>query len=310
MTTLSSSAQNTTTRAILTGTDRRHRSPRKKSSVFLFIVMVGLLAYFLLPVFWLVVASTKTTGDLFTTFGLWFGQASALFENIAATLTYENGVYVRWLLNTVVYSGVSAVGATLLCAMGGYGFSKFKFGFSRVMFAVVVGAIMVPTTALAIPTYLLFSRVGIVDTPLAVIIPSLVSPFGLYLMRVYADDAVPDSLIEAARIDGAGETRIFFTIALRLLAPGLVTVFLFTLVGTWNNYFLPLIMINSSELYPITVGLAAWSSQTTGGGGGSSGSMISLVITGSFLCIIPLIAVFLMLQRYWQSGLAAGSVKQ
>ena len=125
---------------------------------------------------------------------------------------------------------------------------------------------MVPTTALAIPTYLLFAKVGLVNTPWAVILPSLVSPFGLYLMRVYAEDAVPDSLIEAARIDGAGEARIFFRIALRLLAPGLVTVLLFTLVATWNNYFLPLIMLNDPSLYPITVGLASWAAQAAGGG--------------------------------------------
>ena len=115
---------------------------------------------------------------------------------------------------------------------------------------------MIPLTALALPTYLLFSPAGLTDTPWAVIIPSLVSPFGVYLMRVYAADAIPDDLIEAARVDGAGEFRIFWQVGLRLLGPGLVTVFLFTLVATWNNYFLPLIMLNSSDLYPITVGLA------------------------------------------------------
>jgi multiple sugar transport system permease protein len=147
-----------------------------------------------------------------------------------------------------------------------------------------------------------------VNTPLAIILPSLVSPFGLYLMRVYAQDAVPDGIIEAARIDGAGEFRIFFQVALRMLAPGIVTVLLFTLVATWNNYFLPLIMLNNPDLYPITVGLAAWSSQASAGGG-TTGAVLSLVITGSFLSVLPLIAAFLLLQRYWQSGLAAGGVK-
>ena len=113
-------------------------------------------------------------------------------------------------------------------------------------------------TALAIPTYLLFSRFSLTDTPWAVIVPSLVSPFGVYLMRVYADGAVPESILEAARVDGAGELRIFFTVALRLLAPGFVTVLLFQLVATWNNYFLPLIMLNSSKWFPLTVGLAQW----------------------------------------------------
>ena len=129
-------------------------------------------------------------------------------------------------------------------------------------------------------------------------------------MRVYAADAVPDSLLEAARIDGAGEARIFFRIALRLLAPGLVTVLLFTLVATWNNYFLPLIMLNDPDLYPITVGLARWADQAQNGGAGASSDMLALVVTGSLISVVPLVAAFLLLQRYWQSGLAAGGVKQ
>jgi multiple sugar transport system permease protein len=129
-------------------------------------------------------------------------------------------------------------------------------------------------------------------------------------MRIFAQDAVPDSLIEAARIDGAGEYRIFFQIALRLLGPGLVTVLLFTLVTTWNNYFLPLIMLNNPQLYPVTVGLSSWAAQAQNGGAGSSGGMLPLVVTGSLLSIIPLVIAFLFLQRYWQSGLATGAVKQ
>jgi multiple sugar transport system permease protein len=154
-----------------------------------------------------------------------------------------------------------------------------------------------------------FSKVDLVNTPWAIILPSLVNPFGLYLMRVYAQDAVPDGLIEAARIDGAGEFRIFWQVAMRLLAPGFVTVLLFTLVATWNNYFLPLIMLNNPSLYPVTVGLANWAAQAQMGGG-ASGEVLPLVVTGSLLSIIPLVAAFLMLQRYWQSGLGAGGVKQ
>jgi multiple sugar transport system permease protein len=169
---------------------------------------------------------------------------------------------------------------------------------------------MVPSTALAIPTYLLFSKIDMVDTRWAIILPSLVSPFGLYLMRIYAQDAVSDSIIEAARIDGAGEFRIFFQVALRSLAPGIVTVLLFTLVATWNNYFLPLIMLNDPNLYPITVGLASWSSQSTAGGSGSTGELVALVVTGSMLSVVPLIVAFLLLQRYWQSGLNTGGVKE
>jgi multiple sugar transport system permease protein len=281
---------------------------RERRSSVLTICMVALLIYFLLPLFWLFVASTKTVGNLFSSFGLWFADDFSLWSNIRATLTNGDWVFSRWMANTVFYSVVSAGGAAFLCALAGYGFAKYRFRGNAAMSGLVLGAIMVPTTALAIPTYLLFSKAGLVNTPWAIILPSLVSPFGLFLMRIYAQDAVPDGIIEAARIDGAGEFRIFFQVATRMLAPGIVTVVLFTLVATWNNYFLPLIMLNNPDLYPVTVGLAQWSSQA-GAGGGTTGAVLSLVITGSFLSVIPLIAAFLLLQRYWQSGLASGGIK-
>nr|WP_245380424.1 carbohydrate ABC transporter permease [Kibdelosporangium banguiense] len=272
--------------------------------------MLAALAYFLLPLLWLVVASTKSTQDLFTTFGLWFSRAPQLLTNAQDTLTHNGGVFVQWLVNTVLYAVVSAVGAALLAAAAGYGFAKYRFRGHGAAFNLVIGAVMVPATALAIPTYLLFAEVGLVNTPWAIILPSLINPFGLYLMRIYAQDAVPDSLIEAARIDGASEGRIFLQIALKLLGPGLVTVLLFTLVATWNNYFLPLIMLNDPGLYPVTVGLASWAAQAQNGGAGASSEMMPLVVTGSLLSVIPLVVAFLLLQRYWQSGLATGAVKQ
>jgi multiple sugar transport system permease protein len=126
-------------------------------------------------------------------------------------------------------------------------------------------------------------------------------------MRIYAEAAVPSDLIEAARIDGANEFLIFRKIAFRLLAPGFVTVLLFTFVATWNNYFLPLVMLSEPKWYPLTVGLQQWNSQATAGGGATSA--FNIVITGSLISIIPLILAFVFLQRYWQSGLGTGGVK-
>jgi multiple sugar transport system permease protein len=281
----------------------------RRPSVVLTVMLLGLLAYFFVPLAWLLINSTKSTTGLFESFGLWFASDFYLFENVRDTLTYDGGIYGRWFLNTVLYAVVGAGGAAMLAALGGYGVAKFDFPGRRALLAVVLGAVMVPATALAIPTYLLLSSVELVDTPFAVIIPSLASPFGLYLMWIYTASAVPDELLEAARIDGAGELRIFWSVAMRLLAPGFVTVLLFQLVHVWNNYFLPLIVLNSPAWYPLTVGLKQWNSQAYATGGGSQ-PVFTLVITGSLLAIIPLIAVFLVLQRYWQSGLAMGGVKQ
>ncbi len=270
------------------------------------LFMLAFLVYFLMPLWWLLVSSTKSIEDLFGTFGLWFSQLN-FTDNLSETFTKDGGIYWDWLRNTLMYSFVSAIGAALLAAAGGYGFAKFAFRGKEVLFWVVLGAVMVPTTALAIPLYLMFSKIGLTNSPLAIILPSLVSPFGIYLMRIYAEASVPSELIEAARIDGAGEFHIFRKIAFRLLGPGFVTVLLFTFVATWNNYFLPLVMLSEPKWYPLTVGLAQWNDQANASGG--STSAFNLVITGALISIIPLIIAFIFLQRYWQSGLSAGSVK-
>nr|WP_246159071.1 carbohydrate ABC transporter permease [Catellatospora sichuanensis] len=265
-----------------------------------------MLIYSLVPLVWLVINASKTQEGLFSSFGLWFAGDFSLFQNIRDTLTYDNGVFVRWLLNTVLYVVLGAGGATALATLGGYALAKFDFPGKRGVFAVVIGAVAVPSTALAVPTFLMFSKLGLTNTPWAVIIPSLISPFGLYLMWTFAASAIPGELLEAARVDGAGELRTFIRICVPLLAPGIVTVSLFTMVATWNNYFLPLIMLKDPDWYPLTLGLNAWNDQAATAGGQA---IFHLVITGSLLTILPLLAAFLFLQRYWQSGLAAGGVK-
>ncbi|MFI6493133.1 carbohydrate ABC transporter permease [Streptomyces sp. NPDC050564] len=286
---------------------RRHSPGRPRRSVLLTFLTGLILLYSLVPLVWLVISATKTQEGLAHSFGLWFNGDFALWDNIKETFTYNDGVFSRWLLNTVLYVVLGAGGATLLAVLGGYALAKFNFPGKRAVFAVVIGAVAVPGTALAVPTFLMFSKMGLTDTPWAVIIPSLISPFGLYLMWVFATEAVPAELMEAARIDGAGELRTFFQVVLPLLAPGIVTVSLFTMVATWNNYFLPLIMLKDPDWYPLTLGLNSWNAQAATAGGTP---VFHLVITGSLITILPLIAAFLLLQKYWQSGLAAGSVKE
>ncbi|WIE55932.1 carbohydrate ABC transporter permease [Curtobacterium sp. MCBD17_003] len=286
---------------------RRAVERDKRRSTVLTVIVWITLVYFLVPLLWLLVSTTKDNSDLFTTFGLGLGHSFQFFHNIVQLFQFQDGVFTRWLINTVVYAVVSSVGAAALATMAGYALAKYRFRGSTAVFSIILGSIMVPLTALAIPTYLLFAAANLTDTPWAVILPSLVSPFGVYLMRVYAADAVDESLLEAARIDGAGEFRILFTIATRLMGPGIVTVLLFQLVATWNNYFLPLIMLSTPKLFPVTVGLAQW--QATASGGGGAQVLFSTVITGAFVSIIPLVIAFLFLKRYWQSGLSTGGVK-
>lgn len=285
----------------------RRRDPRRKPSILLTIVMALFVIYSIVPLAWLIINATKGQGDLFSTFGLWFGPDFSLWANIVETVTYRDGVFLEWFRNTLIYVVVGAGGATFLATVAGYGMAKYDFPGRKLVGALILGAVAVPGTALAVPTFLLFSQVGLTNTPWAVILPSLISPFGLFLMWSFANEAVPTELLEAARMDGASEARTFFTISLRLLAPGIVTVLLFAVVATWNNYFLPLIMLSEPTWYPLTVGLSQWSGQASGV---AAQPIYNLVITGALLTIVPIVIAFLFLQRYWQSGLSAGAVKQ
>lgn len=282
-------------------------SPQGRKSSILTGAMWVSAAYFIVPLVWLTFSATKSDTGLFSSFGLWFANSWALWDNMVKTLSQNDAEFLRWMLNTAFYGLSSAVLAAVLATLAGYGLAKYRFNGDRLIYSIILGAVMIPGTALAIPTYLLFAKLGLTGTAWAVILPAIVSPFGVFLMRIYAAEAVDDSLIEAARVDGAGEFRIFWQVALRLLAPAFVTVFLFSLVSSWNNYLLPLMMLQHSSQYPVTVGLSQWMAATNNAGG--TRIDISTVITGSFLSIIPLIVMFLFLQRYWQSGLSTGGVK-
>lgn len=279
----------------------------KKSNLLSFFAFL-FCVYSLLPYVWLLINATKTQHDFSTTFGLALGDKFALWDNIVQVFTYRGGIFVRWLVNSVFYTVISSVVSTLLAALAGYALAKLKFSGKKIILLIILGSISVPGIALAIPQFLLFSKMGITNTMWAVFIPSFVSPFGVYLMWIFSGQAVSTGLLEAAEIDGSGPWRTFFKISLPLLSPALVTVFLFAFVSVWNNFFLPLVMLKDVNLYPLTLGLYQWN--LMGSSAGGSGEMIqNLVLTGSLLTILPLILAFLCLQKYWQSGLALGAEK-
>ena len=267
-------------------------------------ILVVVAVYFLVPVYWVVIAATKSTEDLFGSNGFLLGSEFSLWSNLHEVLTYDGGIFVRWFGNSVLYAGVGALIATYLAAAGGYALAKYRFRGRNLVFGTILGGVLVPGTATALPLFLLFSQMGLANTYWSVLLPSLVSPFGLFLCRIYADATIDDSLIEAARIDGASELRIFHTVGLKILTPALVTVFLFQLVGIWNNYFLPLVMLSDSTLYPITLGLNNWRSQVD-----RLPEFYELTTGGALLSIIPLAIAMIVLQRFWRGGLTEGSVK-
>jgi multiple sugar transport system permease protein len=283
----------------------RESSGSTRASKIIVTSILALVAiYFLVPVYWVVVASTKSTEDLFGTNGFWFAPTFSLWENLRAVLSYDGGVFVRWFLNSVLYAGIGGLIATYFAAAGGYALAMYEFKGKNLVFGTILGGVLVPGTATALPLFLLFSQMGIANTYWSVLLPSLVSPFGLFLCRIYAQETMSRSLLEAARIDGASELRIFHTIGLRLLTPALVTVFLFQLVGIWNNYFLPLVMLSDTSLFPITLGLNNWLSQVD-----RLPEFYELTTGGVLLSVIPLAMAMIVLQRFWRGGLTEGSVK-
>ena len=291
----------------------RRRQPRRQVQdgprIGSHLFLLALVLYFITPLWWLVVASTKTNSGLFTGSGgpLWFNDEFNLFENFAGLWTHQGGIYWTWLGNSFLYALTAGVGATLFAVLAGYGFAKYNFRGRDFSFALLLGSVMVPLTALVIPTFVLLAEFQLVDTRWAIILPSLLSPLGVYLIRVYAQDVVPSELLDAGRVDGAGELRLFVQVALPLLRPAIVTVLLLSVVATWNNFFLALAMVRSPNLLPVTVGLDTWQALSNAGAGGEQ--VWNLIVTGAFVSILPLIIAFLSLQRYWQGGLSLGSLK-
>ena len=284
------------------GRRRRGGIDRRPAIVPSAILLLGAV-YCLLPVAWVLVASTKNNNELFNTFT--FAPDGSLWSNLRGLNAYADGVFWHWMLNTVLYAGGGALLSTVVSALTGYALAKFAFRGRSLLSNLLLAGVLVPPVVLALPQYLLLAKVGLTDSYWSVLIPSVLSPYGIYLARIYVNAAVPDEVIESARVDGCPEGRLFARIAVPMMVPGLVTVFLFQFVAVWNNFLLPFIMLSDENKFPLTVGLYTLLNR-----GASSPALYSLVVTGSLLSILPLIVLFLALQRYWRTDIASGAVKQ
>ena len=279
------------------------KKTRSRPPVLATAVLVLGALYALLPVAWVLIAATKNNDELFNTFT--FAPNGSLLSNISALSSYGGGVFWDWVLNTLLYAGGGALISVVLSAMAGYALAKFRFRGRSFIFNLLLAGILVPPVVLAVPQYLLFAKVGLVGSYWSVLLPSLISPYGIYLARIYAMAAVPDEVLESARVDGGREGRIFARIAVPMMVPGFVTIFLFQFVTIWNNFLLPFIMLSDENKFPLTVGLYTLLNR-----GSTAPALYSLVVTGALLSIVPLIILFLALQRYWRADIASGAVKQ
>jgi len=281
------------------------RTPVSQHSKPLVIAGLVLFAlYSVAPLWWLVVAGTKDQAALYGSNGLWFSRIH-LWDNLRQVFSYDGGIFLRWTANSVLYAGVGSLAGTLIALAAGYGLARFEFRGRRLALGLIVVSFLIPTALLTLPLYLLFSHLGLVDTPWAMLIPASINPFSVYLATVYTQAAIPPELLEAARMDGAGEVRIFFSIVLRMMTTGGATVFLLAFVGTWNSFFLPLTMLRGEQNWTLTLGLFDW----TGKRLESGVDLTSLVLTGALLSIIPLMIIMIAMRRYWRTGVAMGSIK-
>jgi len=278
------------------------RGDRPLGSWLATLALIVGAVYCLVPVAWVVIAASKTSRELFSTFS--FAPGTGFLENFSKLNSYGDGQFWRWCLNSLLYAGVGALASTLVSAMAGYAFAKYQFRGRNTLFAILLAGVLIPGIVLAVPQYLLLAGIGLAGTYWSVLLPVIINPFGIFLCRVFAAAAVPDETIEAARLDGAGEGRIFGSIALPMMTQGLVTVFLLQFVGIWNNFLLPFIMLSDQDKYPLTLGLYTFLSK-----GAGDSDLYPLVIMGAAVSVIPLILLVLVLQPFWRADLLAGGLK-
>ncbi|MFD6090673.1 carbohydrate ABC transporter permease [Oerskovia sp. NPDC060338] len=260
-------------------------------------LVVGLLLT-LMPFIWMLLGSFKTQGELLQRPITWWPESPTL-ENYEKWLSQLN--YGQFFMNSIVVAVAVVLGNIIFCSMVGYALAKMRFPGKKVLFALVMLTLMVPGVVTLVPMFVLVSNMGLVNTYPALILPFLAGPLGVFLMRQFIL-GIPDALIEAARIDGAGEFRIFFRIVLPQCGPPLATLSILTFLGSWNNFLWPLVVAQTENMYTLPVALSLYSV-------GSNGTYYGLLMAGSVLVVTPILILFLFLQRYFVQGIAMTGIK-
>ncbi len=285
---------------------------RLASMLVVILIMALLLVFFVLPVVWVVLAPTKTASELIDDPPLSFGS----FANVASAwqhlVSFQGGVLVLWLKNSAIYSGGSLILTLLTSIPAGYALALTKFRGRRVLLTITLLVMIMPSASLVLPVFLELNLFGLIGTVWSIILPFSFFPFGVYLVYIYFATSLPSEMLEAARIDGASEWTVFTRIALPLARPVVALVAFFSFVGNWNNFFLPYLVLPSSDQFPIQVGLNQLLSSTpsfnpvAGAGLNIQSPELALAI---IVAILPVLIVFLFSQRALVSGMLAGATK-
>ncbi|MBD7951459.1 carbohydrate ABC transporter permease [Oerskovia sp. NPDC056781] len=277
---------------------RRARRPIRWSRGATYTALVVGLLLTLMPFIWMLLGSFKTQGELLQRPITWWPENPTL-ENYEKWLSQLN--YGQFFTNSIVVAVAVVLGNIVFCSMVGYALAKMRFPGKKVLFALVMLTLMVPGVVTLVPMFVLVSNMGLVNTYPALVLPFLAGPLGVFLMRQFIL-GIPDALIEAARIDGAGEFRIFFKIVLPQCGPPLATLSILTFLGSWNNFLWPLVVAQTENMYTLPVALSLYSV-------GSNGTYYGLLMAGSVLVVTPILILFLFLQRYFVQGIAMTGIK-
>ena len=283
----------------MTRTQARTRSEGGvRTPGWLYAVMTVGLVLVVIPFVWMLVSSFKPEAEVRAVPPTWWPE-TVTTENYTQLFTQLD--FLRFFLNSAIVAVAVAAGNMVFCSMLGYALAKLDFPGKRPVFGVVLGTLMVPGVVTFVPLFVLTTNIGLTNTLPGMILPFLAGPFGVFLMRQFIS-SLPDELIQAARIDGAGELRIFFSIILPLCGPAVATLGVLTFLASWNNFLWPLVVATSEDKYTLPVALALYAV-------GQNATKYGLLLAGAVVVVIPVLAVFLLLQRRIMQGIAMTGIK-
>lgn len=283
------------------------------SRALLGVILLLFVLFFVIPIVWLLLAVTKSSRALILANPFSIGSWTDFLANWNQLFAFQDGAVTAWIGNSALYA-VGALVITLLASIpAGYAMALTEFRMRKALLVLTLVVMLIPSTALVLPIFLELSSVGLIGSPLSVILPMSFFPFGVYLTYIYFSTSVPRDLLAAARIDGCSEVQVFTKIALPLAAPVIALVAFFSFVQNWNNFFLPFVMLPSSDGYPIQVGLTSLLASTPAFNPSSAGSdsvQLPTLALATIVSILPVLLVFVFSQRFLVAGMTAGGTKE
>jgi len=274
---------------------RNAQDPSPVLRLSLLLALCALLSIVLMPVVWALLSSFKPRSEIMSTGFLPEVWQLGNYRDLFATTMYP-----RWLLNSIIVSVSAAVVGMVLCSTGGYAFAKFRFPGKTLLFWMVIASVSIPPFTTVIPLFGWMARLGLLNTYLVLVLPFAASAFGLFMMRQYMS-TLPDELIEAARIDGCGEFRLFLTVIVPLSRPALGTVGILIFIASWNSFIWPLVFMRSDDMFTLPVGIAGLNSEQM--------AEYGLIMAAAVVSCIPMLLVFFAMQKQIIAGLTSGAVK-